>query len=97
MSFENIKKCKYLEWFWHMTEGIILLTWKRKIKHYIEDLIFFKLQKIKLSLKNAQSGKNKFKQKSIKNVFLDFDNRVIPYENTEKNMIFVFGFLTKKF
>ena len=39
-----------------MTEGIILMTSKRKIKHYIEDLIL-STSKIKIqSLKNSKSG-----------------------------------------
>ena len=38
------QKCKYLEWFWLVTEGITLLTRK---KHYIEDCIL-KTSKIKI-------------------------------------------------
>ena len=35
-----------------MTEGITLLTWRRIIKHYIEDLIFKTFKKLKKNLKN---------------------------------------------
>ena len=43
MSFK--KKCKYLELFLPVTEGITLLTKKGRKKHYIEDLIFKNLKK----------------------------------------------------
>ena len=36
-----------LGWFWSVTEDIRLLTWKRIIKHYIEDQIFKTLKKLK--------------------------------------------------
>ena len=55
MSFKNKKKCKYLEWFGPVTEGITLLSWKGIIKHYIEDLIFQNFDN-KKSLKNSVSG-----------------------------------------
>ena len=55
MSFKNKKKCKYLECFGPVTEGITLLSWKGIIKHYIEDLIFQNFDN-KKSLKNSVSG-----------------------------------------
>ena len=36
---KTLKK-NYFKWFWPVTEGITLLTWKRIIKQYIKDIIF---------------------------------------------------------
>ena len=51
----NLKKCplkhkkrKYLKWFWPVTEGITLLTWKRIIKHYIKKFIFKTFKDLKI-------------------------------------------------
>ena len=54
-------KSKYLKWFWPVTEGITLLTWKIIKKSYIEDFIFkpFTNQKI---FKNYKSGQNNQKK-----------------------------------
>ena len=85
---QTLKKNKYFKWFWPVTEGITLLTWKRIIKHYIEDL-FLKPSKIKKSLKNYKSGQNwqKFCQK---NVFITKISKTFDFfgQKSKKNVMF---------